>query len=89
MAAGVPVICSRIPAHTDLLEALETGHLVGDAEDFRNVLRALDGPGDAIHRAERGRSRVMNAFGTWDDCARRYTDAYQTLLAPEAASCAS
>ncbi len=89
MAAGVPVICSRIPAHIDLLESLSTGRLAGDREDFLAALTSLQSTAEAGLQAERGRAAVLSAFGTWDDCAQRYAAVYQDLMAGGDATCAS
>ena len=89
MAAGVPVICSRIPAHTDLLESLSTGQLAGDREDFLAALTTLQTTSEAGLQAERGRAAVLSDFGTWADCAQRYTAVYRDLIAGGGATCAS
>ena len=89
MAAGVPVICSRIPAHTDLLESLSLGKLAGDREDFLAALTSLQSAAEAGIQAERGRAAVLSAFGTWADCAQRYAAVYHDLMAGGDATCAS
>jgi glycosyltransferase involved in cell wall biosynthesis len=89
MAAGVPVICSRIPAHTDLLESLSMGKLAGDREDFLAALTSLQSAAEAGIQAERGRVAVLSAFGTWADCAQRYAAVYHDLMAGGYATCAS
>lgn len=86
MAAGVPVVCSRIPAHVDLLQSLETGALVSSREEFLSVLERAE---EQNPLAIRGRSRVMAEFGTWDDCAARYGRIYADLVAQRSAACGS
>jgi hypothetical protein len=86
MASGVPVVCSRIPAHMDLLQSLETGTLVSTKEEF---LAALERAEEQNQLAGRGRAGVMAAFGTWDDCAARYARIYEELVARGSAACAS
>ena len=79
MAAGLPVICSRIPAHCDLLESLKTGQLVDSRGDFQNSLRAIENPATRQLQADRGRTAIRDGFGTWEDCAKRYTGVYREL----------
>lgn len=81
MAAGLPIIASRIPAHSDLIDHGRTGFVVDSGEELGQVLAAL---GDAATRARVGnaaRSYVQEAVGTWGDCAARYDAVYRQLLA--------
>ena len=68
MAAGLPVIASRIPAHADLIRHGETGWLV----DSRNELAGRIGSGGMDTAAEvvgnSARGWVRSEIGTWDDC---------------------
>lgn len=82
MAAGLPIIASRLSAHSDLIHEGQTGHICDSAED---VGRALDQLGDtgANHlMGTNGREKVAGEIGTWDDCAGRYAAIYQELLGP-------
>lgn len=80
MAAGLPVIASRLPAHEGIIRHTQTGWLVGDRGEFAAALRAL---GEPQHNAAAGvaaRAQVRAAVGTWDDCAERYVAHYRRLL---------
>ena len=80
MAAGLPVIASRLPAHEDLLDSAGGGILVGSEEEFRNAINTVS---DATTRAElsaRARQSVHATNGTWDDCATRYRALYAQLI---------
>lgn len=80
MAAGLPIIASRLPAHSDIIQDEVNGLLCGSAVE---VGRALDILGNiAVNRrmGEQGRKWVAAEVGTWDDCARRYATVYQELL---------
>ncbi len=80
MAAGLPVIASDLPAHRDLLRNGETGFLVDDANCFATALAQLDDPLLNCRIGLSARIWVAEHIGTWDDCARRYVDAYDDLL---------
>ena len=88
MAAGLPVICSRIAAHADLLSSLGTGCLVGNRDEFISALSSLEDADSRATQARRGREAVRAGFGTWEDCAGRYAGIYRDLLAGKAAACA-
>lgn len=80
MAAGLPILASTIPAHTDLLRHRETGWLCNGQTDVEAGLRALED--DAIHQRISGNAKawVQSHVGTWDDCADRYASVYRDLL---------
>jgi glycosyltransferase involved in cell wall biosynthesis len=82
MAAGLPVIASDLPAHRDIIQHGTTGWLVGSAADLAEALRALQDPDVNRTVGEQARSWVMREIGTWDDCVRRYKNAYQRLANP-------
>lgn len=79
LAAGLPIVASRLPAHDDLLGDGDGGILCASAPD---TLAALDALSDLdANRAlgERGRARMRAEIGTWDDCAERYVTLYRHL----------
>lgn len=80
MAAGLPIIASRIPAHSDLLRHDETGWLCGSVDELQSGLEALESSATNIAIGERARRWVQTEIGTWDDCAERYTNIYRELL---------
>ena len=80
MAAGLPIVASRLPAHCDLIRNDGIGTICDSLDD---VGRALDSLGDiATNRAmgDSAREWVRAEIGTWDDCAERYAALYRTLL---------
>jgi glycosyltransferase involved in cell wall biosynthesis len=80
MAAGLPIIASRLPAHDNLLTHRQTGWLTDNAEDFRAALDWLSEPAHNQDIGGQARNWVQQHIGTWADCAQRYVSAYQDLL---------
>lgn len=80
MAAGLPVIASRLPAHTELLIHQQTGWLCDDADDVGAALRALSRSDANLRMGAEARGCVACEIGTWDDCAERYVKLYRHLL---------
>jgi len=80
MAAGLPILSSRLPAHEDLIQHGETGWLCDSAYDFAEGLTRLELPLQNKAMGILARENVRVRFGTWDDCARRYARQYETLL---------
>lgn len=82
MAAGLPVIASNIPAHASLLQHRNTGWLCNELADLQEAVTRL---GDKEYNEKMGLNAkrwVRNSAGNWDDCARRYGLAYDSLMAP-------
>jgi glycosyltransferase involved in cell wall biosynthesis len=80
MAAGLPVLASRLPAHEGLVSHRQSGYLAGTREE---LIEGLDWLKDSSHNrtaGEAGRERVTREIGTWDDCAARYVCLYDELL---------
>jgi glycosyltransferase involved in cell wall biosynthesis len=84
MAAGLPIIASRMPAHENIVGHDTTGWL-------------CDAPADVAAGIDRYENRVANGLagdaarawaareiGTWDDCAERYVHLYDHLLGSRA-----
>ncbi len=80
MAAGLPVIASRIPAHADLIHHGETGWLVDSREELAEALREVESGAAATNVGRRAQSWIREQIGTWDDCASRCISAYRDLL---------
>lgn len=80
MAAGLPIIASRLPAHDDLLGDGEGGILCATSDETRHALKDLANPRKNHALGQRGRARVRAEMGTWDDCAQRYIAIYRELL---------
>lgn len=79
MAAGLPVIASTIPAHANMLRHAETGWLVTRQADFASALLAAETEEIVGTVGAAAKAFVGNHIGTWDDCARRYIEAYRDL----------
>jgi glycosyltransferase involved in cell wall biosynthesis len=80
MAAGLPVIASRIAAHEDLIRHGQTGWLVADRAALADALVAAETPAEAQRIGRAAREFIAQRIGTWDDCAQRYVAAYRKLL---------
>jgi len=83
MAAGLPVIASRIPAHADLIRHGETGWLVGSRDELTTALQQAETPSIAADVGGRARAWIRDRVGTWDDHANRCLAAYDDLLRRE------
>lgn len=83
MAAGLPVIASRLPAHQDLLSSIDGGVLVASELEFRAAIDSMSDPETRNSLAARARQSVRKLYGTWDDCAGRYRKLYEHLMREE------
>ncbi|HSN17708.1 MAG TPA: glycosyltransferase [Gammaproteobacteria bacterium] len=82
LACGCPVIASRLPAVTEVVQEGETGSLftAGDAAGLAACLSRLHAdPQLASRMAETGRLKVVARYD-WDDVAAGYRDLYQRVL---------
>lgn len=80
MAAGLPVIASRLPAHENLLDHQATGWLVDSPASLADALAHLESVPENMTIGMAARVRVLSGFGTWDDCAERYNGVYRQLM---------
>lgn len=80
MASGLPVIASRLPAHTDLLDSAGGGLLVSSEEEFAAALQTVSDRDTRASLSIAARQAIKATYGTWDDCAGRYHALYSTLL---------
>jgi glycosyltransferase involved in cell wall biosynthesis len=85
MAAGLPIIASRLPAHENLLDHQASGWLADSPASLERGLAHLESVPNNIAMGASARMRVRAEFGTWDDCAQRYNDLYQQLLSADSA----
>jgi glycosyltransferase involved in cell wall biosynthesis len=81
MAAGLPIVASRMDAHASLVDA-DTGALVDDAASYAAALEAFEDPARNTGAGAAARARVAADPGTWDDCIRRYRRIYARLGVP-------
>jgi hypothetical protein len=80
MAAGLPVIASRIAAHEDMLRHQVTGWLCDSEAGLGDALAALGRTVPNRDLGLRAREWTLTNIGTWDDCAQRYSDIYTRLI---------
>ena len=80
MAAGLPIIASKMPAHEDIVSGNITGALVGSPSDYERELVALEDMGTNMRMGAAARALVARRMGTWNDCAARYVKIYLRLL---------
>ena len=82
MAAGLPVIATRVPGSVDLVEPQQNG-LIVPPKDPAALARALTAVCcDAALRGAMGRrSRELALKLDWSEIAREYIDAYRVVIA--------
>lgn len=80
MAAGLPVVASRIPAHNDVIHDGVTGRLVLSEIEFVQALTKLANPTTNQRIGAAAKKWLKGNVGTWADCAKRYELAYQELI---------
>ena len=81
MAAGLPIVAWRMPAHATIVSDGETGALCDSPETYADALRALEDAATNLRMGALARFRVKDQIGTWDDCAGRYVHVYHRLIA--------
>lgn len=80
MAAGLPIVASRMPAHATIVADGQTGILCDSQDDYRAALERLRDAETNMHFGVAARRWALEEIGTWDDCAQRYTRIYRRLL---------
>ena len=80
MAASLPIVASRMPAHADIVTDGATGALCDTPSDYANALDMLEQPDDNLRFGNAARAWATREIGTWDDCAGRYAAVYRRLL---------
>ena len=80
MAAGLPIVASRMPAHAGIVHDGDTGLLCESPESYGLALETLEESAINQRFGEAARDWVSREMGTWDDCAQRYVRIYQELL---------
>lgn len=84
MAAGLPIVASRMPAHGTVVADGETGWLCDSPSTYEQALVALEDPHTNRTFGARARSKAASELGTWDDCALRYSNIHARLLESKA-----
>lgn len=80
MAAGLPIIASRMPAHATIVADGRTGILCDSPQTYCDALNQLQDVEINTRFGAAARSWALEKVGTWDDCAQRYTRIYHHLL---------
>ena len=80
MAASLPIVASRMPAHADIVMDDATGALCDTPADYANALAMLEQADNNMQFGNAARAWVAREIGTWDDCAGRYAAIYRHLL---------
>jgi len=79
MAAGLPILASRLPAHENIVFNGKTGWICDTAQDFASNLLELESSEQNILYGQAARRWAHEAIGTWDDCAARYNTIYRKI----------
>lgn len=80
MAAGLPVVASHIPAHSDVIHDGVTGRLVQNEIEFSQAVTGLANPTTNKQIGAAAKKWLQDNVGTWTDCAKRYERAYHDLI---------
>lgn len=80
MAAGMPILASNMPAHASIVAHGSTGMLCDDLASYSAALHLIEKQETNLQFGTTARQWALREFGTWDDCAGRYTRIYQELL---------
>ena len=80
MAAGLPILASRLPAHADIVTHARTGWLCDDPAGLADGIAAIEDPMRNLEMGNNARHWVKERIGDWDDCASRYASLYQSLV---------
>jgi len=86
MAAGLPVIVSKIDAVTDFVKSEKTGLLfdVGETYQLAQCIQQLmNNPGLRLTLGEAGRQYIVNQKLTWENCAKHYSELYLNAVDTE------
>ena len=79
MAAGLPILASRLPAHENIVFDGKTGWICDSPEQLAIRLKYLESNEKNIKFGEASRNWAAREIGTWDDCAGRYHAIYEDL----------
>ena len=79
MAAGMPIIASKIPAHQETISQGEHGYLVGSAIEFRAAIEQLSSASVHMKLSDNCRATSKRDYGLWDDALDRYLELYGML----------
>jgi glycosyltransferase involved in cell wall biosynthesis len=80
MAAGLPIIASRLPAHENIVFHAQTGWLCDADSDVAQGISYFENEEQNQRAGQAARAWARKEIGTWDDCAERYVAVYAALL---------
>lgn len=80
MAARLPIVASRIPAHENIVSHGMTGWLCNTIDDVSNGLTTFEDWKQNQRAGNLARTWAEKHIGTWDDCAERYATLYHELI---------
>ncbi len=79
MAAGMPVVASKLPAHEELVTHGEHGYLVSTALEFQEAVARVSDPTTHLQLSGNCRATIECEYGSWQDCLARYQNLYGML----------
>lgn len=80
MAAGLPVVVSNQPAHSDVVMHGETGWIANSRKSFAEAIGQAEDRTINLQVGAKAKSFVHSNIGDWDYCADRYVSAYRDLI---------
>lgn len=80
MAAGLPIIASRLPAHESIVFHQQSGWICDTHEDVGIGINHFEDMAENQRAGQAARAWAKQEIGTWDDCAARYISLYEQLL---------
>lgn len=80
MAAGLPILASSLPAHSDLITHGETGWLCKNDEEFRNGVSFLSDKKNNARISRCSRRQAKKQFGTWSTYSDRLISIYKRII---------
>ena len=80
LAAGMPVIASKLSAHEEVITQDEHGYLVSSAIEFQQAIDRVSDPANHSRLSGHCRSTSLAEYGTWNDCLGRYLALYGMLI---------
>ena len=84
MAAAIPIIASRLPAHETIVRDNQTGFIVDDASQLASRMERVEDPETGSKLGLQARKEMRGTPGTWDDAADRFQAIYLQLLENQA-----
>lgn len=80
MAAGLPIIASRLAAHETIVQHGQTGWLSDSPTDVAAAVGRFEAANTNRLAGDAASNWAAREIGTWDDCAARYVRLYSELL---------